>query len=962
MNRSRPGLSRTPVASRTVVRAARCATQLAMSVASLLALLVAPRVAHAAPPGGPVGLRVARATSARAVADLGPRAVRLRHERRALARRVVGTSGSPYTVRTREVWSADRVHELRAQVHVAAGGTLIIEAGTRVEGRPGSSLTIDRDGRLEAIGTATEPIEFTCTSVPRYEGCWGGLTVLGNATINHGQPLSPPARGVGAGGCLQATVGVLAYGGCADTDSSGVLRFARIEYARDGLQLLGVGSQTLVEFVQVNRSRGNGVTVNGGTVGVRRLFLTANRDFGLAWYGGWIGRGQFITIHQDGLANRGGMRGSNAPAAGGAAHLATPRSHPTLFHVTIVSPSAPSNPHHASQPAAVVMAEGTSGTVRNVLLYAPNIGFDLRDEATCNPFDGTSLSLRHLLVAGAGSVGSPDADPSCDSYTSPTLEDQWIANPDNASLVVTDPAQVAALQSSVDLVLPDLRPAATSLAASMPGDTPPSDGFFDGAATFIGSVAPAAVSRSNIPFYAGWTSPAPALPPGGQVVGVVGAPPRGPFAGVTVASASGVSSPTSVGGDYALSLSAGTHALGVTGLPGECAAAATTVHVSSGATANVPIPVSCTAISRIVTAPFHACASTVDGRTLCWGRNDLGNLGTGDTVGPSSVPVSVQTPLPLSALTAGYNHSCGLGPGGVPYCWGLNAFAALGVGSIGGSALNPVVPSTGGVVFASIAAGGYHTCGLTAAGETWCWGWNAEGQTGIGAVGSPVILPQRVADGGLRFVQLTAGDSHTCALTAAGAAFCWGGNARGELGDDPAVVGTERPTPFAVPGGHVFVQIDAGRTHTCGVTTAGQALCWGERDAGQTGDGMVGGITVQPTPVSGSHTFASVSAGSQTTCGVTTASAAYCWGRGDGGLLGNGTTSSAVPNPMLVSGALTVSEISVSLASGAGGVVCARTLTGVAWCWGAGEYGQRGDAALTPIAVIPVAVRLPPPF
>ena len=881
---------------------------------------------------------------------------------RVVARRVIGATGARHVVRDTERWSASAIHELRAPVIVAAGGTLVLEPGTRVEGRPGSYLSVERDGRLVADGTLTEPIELTCTSVPRYEGCWGGVTLAGNATINHGLPTSPAARGVGGAGCLEASIGQRSFGGCDDADSSGVLRFARIEYARDGLQLLGVGAHTLVDYVQVNRSRGTGLTVHGGTVDVRRLFLTANQGFGMAWFGGWTGRGQFLTIQQDAQGQRGGLRGSNAPAEGSPAQLGSPRSNPTLYNVTVVAPSTLSNPHHGSSPAAIVLAEGTSGSLRNVLLYAPHVGFDLRDELTCVTNDGPPPTLRNVLVAGAGSVGSPDADAACGGYASPDAEAQWLADPANQSAIVSDPTLVAALQPAIDLSLPDLRPLTGSAAASMPLASPPNDGFFLASAPFAGSVAVATSARNNIPWYSGWTVAAPYPPVPGQVTGTVGAAPRGPFGGVDVSSASGVSTTTASNGDYTLTLAAGTHTLAVSQLPGECASPAITVNVPSGGSATASLPVSCTAVTEVAPAPLHACAATQDGRTLCWGSNDQGTLGTGSVSAPSALPVAVVAPFPLTSLTSGYSHTCAVGPGGVAYCWGLNAFAALGIGTLGGASATPTTPASGGVSFVAIAAGGYHTCALTNAGEAWCWGWNLEGQTGIGAVGSPVILPQRVADGGLRFVQLAAGDSHTCALTATGAAYCWGGNGRGELGDDPATIGAVRSTPFPVPGGHVFVSIDAGRTHTCGVTTSGQALCWGERDAGQTGDGTVGGATIQPAPVSGNATFASISAGSQTTCGITTTGTALCWGRGDGGLLGDGSVTPAVATPVAVSGGHTFAQVSVSLASGPGGVACARNTLGQVWCWGAGGLGQRGDGTFTPAAGTPVAVRLPPPF
>ncbi|MBK9410093.1 MAG: hypothetical protein IPN47_19010 [Gemmatimonadetes bacterium] len=117
-----------------------------------------------------------------------------------------------------------------------------------------------------------------------------------------------------------------------------------------------------------------------------------------------------------------------------------------------------------------------------------------------------------------------------------------------------------------------------------------------------------------------------------------------------------------------------------------------------------------------------------------------------------------------------------------------------------------------------------------------------------------------------------------------------------------------------------------------------------------------------PAPVSGNATFASISAGSQTTCGITTTGTALCWGRGDGGLPGRRQRDPCRRDPCCRKRGHTFAQVSVSLASGPGGVACARNTLGQVWCWGAGGLGQRGDGTFTPAAGTPVAVRLPPPF
>ena len=108
--------------------------------------------------------------------------------------------------------------------------------------------------------------------------------------------------------------------------------------------------------------------------------------------------------------------------------------------------------------------------------------------------------------------------------------------------------------------------------------------------------------------------------------------------------------------------------------------------------------------------------------------------------------------------------------------------------------------------------------------------------------------------GGLTFASLTAGDVHTCGLTSGGAAYCWGNNDGGELGDGST---DRRLTPVAVAGGLTFASLTAGWVHTCGLTSGGAAYCWGYNSNGELGDGSTTtGLT--PVAVAGGLTFASL--------------------------------------------------------------------------------------------------------
>ena len=286
----------------------------------------------------------------------------------------------------------------------------------------------------------------------------------------------------------------------------------------------------------------------------------------------------------------------------------------------------------------------------------------------------------------------------------------------------------------------------------------------------------------------------------------------------------------------------------------------------------------------------------------------------------------------LDSIAAGTAHSCGLNAAGSAFCWGNNSSGSVGDGTLS-NRVRPA-PVTGGQTFKAIVAGS-HSCALTPTGAAWCWGANTDGQLGDGTTAGSSV-PRRVS-GSLLFQSIVAGTAHTCALTGDGRAFCWGDNSSGQLGDGSL---TDRPTPVAVAGNLTFRNLSAsGGNHTCGVTVAGAAYCWGDNANGDLGDNTTTNRTT-PVPVSGGLTF-QVLRSDDHTCGLTPAGAAYCWGNNSSGQLGDGsTTSRRVP------AAVAGGHVFGSIDTGSG-YACGVTAAGVAWCWGANDRGQLGDGTLT---------------
>src|SRR2546423_19226 len=257
----------------------------------------------------------------------------------------------------------------------------------------------------------------------------------------------------------------------------------------------------------------------------------------------------------------------------------------------------------------------------------------------------------------------------------------------------------------------------------------------------------------------------------------------------------------------------------------------------------------------------------------------------------TSAPFDVR--LTFAQVDAGNSHSCGVTVVGAAYCWGTNGNGQLGDGTF--QSRSTPTPVIGAFIFSEVSAGGHHSCGITTTNRlNYCWGLNSDGQLGNGTfMSSPT--PSLVFNG-LILAHISAGDAHTCGVTTINEAHCWGHNTDGRVGD-----GTTNASvvPMPVTGSLAFTQISAGGSHTCGVTTSKAAYCWGENFGGQVGDGTTPTPRLTPTLVQGGLSFDLPAAGFAHSCGVTSASTAYCWGYNPSGQLGDGTTNlRASPTPV----------------------------------------------------------------
>lgn len=338
---------------------------------------------------------------------------------------------------------------------------------------------------------------------------------------------------------------------------------------------------------------------------------------------------------------------------------------------------------------------------------------------------------------------------------------------------------------------------------------------------------------------------------------------------------------------------------------------------------------------------FSTCAITSTGQLRCWGANSSNVLGTGDTR-PRIVPAAANPGMNFSKVSlakGGGGHSCGLTPAGEAYCWGSRGGGGKlgdGVAGVAWDWSDHPVAVAGGYRYVDISAGGDHVCAIATDGAAYCWGWNAAGQLGNGT-SAPSTVPVPVA-GGLRFKAISANVQATCGVTVTGAAYCWGsGNPPGD--------GNQRGgnVPAPVSGGLVFDSISVGQWTTCGITSGGDAYCWGDNGTGQVGNGEVlnqGYVTV-PAKVVGGLQWKAIATSVFLTCGITADNDAHCWGGNSMGERGDGTfDSSNAPAPRRVVGDLKFQSITADWQ------VCALTTGQLVYCWGAGDYGALGDGTL----------------
>ncbi len=370
-------------------------------------------------------------------------------------------------ISTNTTWTKNNTYLLSGFVYVLDGATLTIEAGTVIKGDKNTkgTLIIARGGKINANGSASAPIVFTSNEASPSYGDWGGIIILGKAATNQvyngvtGLGLVEggldPVKGLYGGGDLP--------GGPVNDDNSGILRYVRVEYPGiafqpnneiNGITFGGVGSGTIVDYVQVSYSGDDAFEWFGGTVNCKHLIAYRALDDDFDTDNGYSGNIQYAFAVRDPLiADVSGSNGfeSDNNAAGDAT---TPKTKPTFSNVTIVGPTGTFNPNYKR---AAHLRRNTETSIFNSLFignYPVGLLID-GDACAANALNG-NLEVKNTQIHGPTTLLSTNA-------TNGLVMDTWFGTAGWGNSAYASSA-TAKLQDPFNLDTPNAQPTGASTA------------------------------------------------------------------------------------------------------------------------------------------------------------------------------------------------------------------------------------------------------------------------------------------------------------------------------------------------------------------------------------------------------------------------------------------------------------------------------------------------------------------
>jgi len=383
----------------------------------------------------------------------------------------------------------------------------------------------------------------------------------------------------------------------------------------------------------------------------------------------------------------------------------------------------------------------------------------------------------------------------------------------------------------------------------------------------------------------------------------------------------------------------------------------------------------------------HTCVVIEGGRLRCWGLNGDGQLGLGHTltIGDDELPNSEgDVPMPglVTQVSGGLAEStCARLESGAVYCWGKNSHGQLGIGSTEaiGDDEHIMLAVSLGEPAKEVQMGSFIACARLDSQDLHCWGYGGKGQLGYGNTDDigDNELPDTIdhVPVGGTITGFTAGGTHTCAVSTIGTVRCWGENTYGQLGyghtasvgvnNTPDQVGDAPIRPEQLPPFTKVTQLAAGVAHTCALFETGDVLCWGLGNLGQLGTGTTENLgdnefpSTSP-PIDLPSAAVSITAGSAHTCALLDTGDAYCWGSAVFGQLGYGNTENIGDDePPSEGGPIDAGGVIAEISAGFFHT-CARTETNEVRCWGNNDAGQLGQGNTSTIGNDELPSSVPP--
>ncbi len=330
-------------------------------------------------------------------------------------------------------------------------------------------------------------------------------------------------------------------------------------------------------------------------------------------------------------------------------------------------------------------------------------------------------------------------------------------------------------------------------------------------------------------------------------------------------------------------------------------------------------------------------------KLYCWGTGSFGRLGNGtDENKLTPTEVNITENSGWTDVSVGGYHACGLKNGKI-YCWGKNDKGQLGTGNYTDSNI-PVEISGDNTGYLDVESGGYHSCGIKANGKLYCWGRNDNGQIGndsLDNVTTPIEIPGN-------WINVSLGDKHSCGIqdiNGVNTLYCWGYNSYGRLGiDSDSVIEFKIPQKVYGTNGDTlnkdWTSVYVGHDSSCAIKTTGKMYCWGHGNNHKLGTGNTDNQQI-PTEITGEN-WVSAGIGYSHICGIKNLSGvktAFCWGKATNGRLGlNSETEMNTPTQLTLTG---WTEITAGL-SHTCGIKEENGGKMQLYCWGKASSGRLG--------------------